>query len=78
MAESFAQAIDTLLALPHLALLYWGSLAMMTRVLCALGAAAAGVYSGSRAERSGLSTFLFFGAFGCFAYVIALGIQIVQ
>lgn len=51
---------------------------MMTRVLCALGAAAAGVYSGSRAERSGLSTFLFFGAFGCFAYVIALGIQIVQ
>jgi len=45
MAEFFAQAIDTLLDMPHLALLYWGALPMMTRVLIALGAGAAGVYS---------------------------------
>jgi hypothetical protein len=78
MAEFFAQAIDTLLDMPHLALLYWGALPMMTRVLVALGAGAAGVYCGSRSERSGMSTFLFFSAFGCFAYVIALGMQMVR
>ena len=74
----FAQAIATLLTLPHLAIIYWDGLALMTRILAALATAALGVYSGSRAERSGLSTLLFFGAFGCFAYVIAVGMEIIQ
>jgi hypothetical protein len=74
----FAQAIATLLTLPHLAIVYWGGLALMTRILAALAAAAVGVYTGSRAERSGLSTLLFFSAFGCFAYVIAVGMELIQ
>jgi len=78
MPAFFSEAVDTLFSLPHLALLYWQSLALMTRILIALAASAFGVYSGSRSEQSGLSTLLFFSAFGFFAYVIAAGMQLIE
>lgn len=78
MPAFFSEAVDALFSLPHLALIYWGSLALMTRILIALAASGLGVYSGSRSEQSGLSTLLFFSAFGCFAYVIAVGMQLIE
>lgn len=78
MPDFFSEAVSTLFSLPHLALIYWQSLATMTRILVALAAAALGVYSGSRSEQSGLSTLLFFSAFGFFAYVIAVGMQLIE
>jgi len=56
----------------------WQTTPLTTRILIALAMAGLGVYLGARAERSGMSAALFFAAFGFFAYVIAVGIKLVQ
>jgi hypothetical protein len=56
----------------------WETTPLTTRIVIALAVAGLGVYLGSRAERSGTSAVLFFVAFGFFAYVIAMGIRLVQ
>lgn len=56
----------------------WETTPLATRILLALAMAGLGVYLGSRAERSGMSAALFFVAFGFFAYVIAMGISLIQ
>ena len=56
----------------------WSTTPLVTRIIIALAMAGLGVYLGSRAEHSGMSALLFFVAFGFFAYVIAMGISLVQ
>jgi hypothetical protein len=69
--DAFLQVIDGAHGL-------WDSTPITTRLLIALLMAGLGVYLGARAERSGMSAVLFFAAFGFFAYVIAVGISLVQ
>ena len=56
----------------------WETTPLTTRIIIALMMAGLGVYLGVRAERSGMSAVLFFAAFGFFAYVVAVGIRLVQ
>jgi len=74
----FSDAVNALLDFYQLVHGWWGQLSVVTRVLAALAAAGLAIYSGSRAEQSGLSMLLFFSAFGFFAYVIAIGFSIMQ
>jgi len=56
----------------------WGSLPEMTRVLIALGLCVLLIFSGSRAERTGVSVTYFFSAFAVFAYIFRIGIHMLQ
>jgi hypothetical protein len=56
----------------------WEGTPVTTRLLLGLLMAGLGVYLGSRAERSGMSAVLFFAAFGFFAYIIAVGMSLIQ
>jgi hypothetical protein len=56
----------------------WDALEMTTRLLICLLLAGFGIFLGSRSERSGISALFFFGAFGFFAYVMAVGISLVR
>jgi hypothetical protein len=78
MPAFFAEALDALMSMPHLAMMYWEGLTLTSRIIFALAAVGLGIYGGSRAERTGLSTLMFFGAFGFFAYIIAVGIELIR
>ncbi len=69
--ETFLQAIRN-------AYEFWDTIPITTRLLGALLLAGFGVYLGSRSERGGLSAIFFLGAFGLFAYVMALGIALIR
>ena len=56
----------------------WAATPIVTRLIIAIAMAGLGVYLGSRAEHSGMSAVLFFAAFGFFAYVIAVGMSLIQ
>jgi hypothetical protein len=74
----FSDAIQALWDFWDLILAHWEALAVVTRVLIAMAAAALSMYGGSRAEQTSLSTMLFFAAFGFFAYIVAAGYSIFQ
>jgi hypothetical protein len=57
---------------------FWDGTPIATRLLLCLLLAGLGVYLGSRSERGGISAMFFFAAFGFFAYVMAVGIHLVQ
>jgi len=78
MPPLFSDAVNSLFEFYHLIIAWWGQLAVVTRIVIALVASAAAVYSGSKTEQSGLSMLLFFSAFGFFAYVIAMGFNLMQ
>jgi hypothetical protein len=56
----------------------WGSIPETTRVIIALGLCVLLIFSGSRAERTGVSVTYFFSAFAVFAYIFSMGIHMMQ
>jgi hypothetical protein len=56
----------------------WGSIPETTRVIMALGLCVLLIFSGSRAERTGVSVTYFFSAFAVFAYIFSMGIHMMQ
>ena len=56
----------------------WQGTPVTTHLLFALLMSGLGIYLGARAETSGMSALLFFAAFGFFAYVVAVGISLIQ
>jgi hypothetical protein len=56
----------------------WGSLPETTRVIMALGLCVLLIFSGSRADRTGVSVTYFFSAFAVFAYIFSMGIHMMQ
>lgn len=56
----------------------WDTTPTTTRVLLALAMSGFGVYLGARSEHSSVSAAYFFIAFGFFAYVVMIGMSMIQ
>ena len=59
-------------------LVEWGWLQPPTKVLLVLALIGMLIFSASRAENTGLSTLIFLGCFGLFAYVFVIGYSVIH
>jgi hypothetical protein len=78
MPSFFIQLFKAVVAVFAGVLGFWGSLPETTRVIMALGLCVLLIFSGSRADRTGVSVTYFFSAFAVFAYIFSMGIHMMQ
>jgi uncharacterized membrane protein HdeD (DUF308 family) len=68
----FSDLVSSLADLERLFLAQWYALSFFIRTLVGFAAAASVLYGATRSEQPGWTMLLFFGAFGLFAYILAL------
>lgn len=78
MPPFVSDTIDAFVSAYNQAWADWEALPIYTRLAVGLLLAGVAVYIGSKADRSGVSALWFFAAFGCFAYVMAVALAVMQ
>jgi hypothetical protein len=75
VASVVPDLISSLSDLEHLFLAQWYALSFFIRTLIGFATVAWVLYGATRSDRSGWTVLLFFGAFGLFAYVLAVNLS---
>ncbi len=78
MPQFVSDTVDAFVSAYNQAWAEWVALPIYTRLGIGLLIAGIAVYVGSKSERSGVSALWFFAAFGCFAYVMMVALEVMH